>query len=114
MVPFVCLKNTNNKVTGVTTDGAANNLSMMNERERLYEDYKLEDGTDSITGLASLFTSNDWAHCLNHIIHLLVTTTLRSYMEFQEVLPKVRKVASIVRLSDSYRNSLKKYATIGT
>jgi hypothetical protein len=93
-----------NKLTGVTTDGAANNLSMMNELERLYEDYKLEHGTDSITGLASLFTSNDWAHSLSHILHLLVTTTLRSYMEFQEVLPKVRKVASIIRLSDTYRD----------
>jgi hypothetical protein len=91
------------KLTGITTDGASNKINMMTEQDNLYRNYRTEKGEDAMQELSVLFDADTWFHCLSHILHLLSTTLLNEYVEFNDILPKVHKVASIIRLSDYYR-----------
>jgi hypothetical protein len=59
--------------------------------------------------LSVLFDEDTWFHCLSHVLHLLSTTLLNKYVEFNEILSKVRKVASTIRLSDYYRCKFKEF-----
>jgi hypothetical protein len=97
------------KLTGITTDGASNNINMMAELDNLYRNYRTEKGEDAMQELSVLFDADTWFHCLSHILHLLSTTLLNEYVDFNDILSKVRKVASIIRLSDYYRCKFKEF-----
>jgi hypothetical protein len=91
------------KLAGVTTDGATNNSVMMKRLALLLEEhyYQLPDDT---LEMAKIFNENCWFHCLAHVLNLLSMELLKSNHDFTEPLMKIRKVTSIIRLSEVYRS----------
>jgi hypothetical protein len=50
------------KLTGITTDGASNNINMMTELDNLYRSYRTEKGEDAMQELSVLFDAGTWFH----------------------------------------------------
>jgi hypothetical protein len=91
------------KLTGITSDGASNDLTLMAHLEHLFMEYRTEN-VDAENDIATLFNRDQWSHCLSHVNNLLSTTFLKSSVMFADILIKIRKKVSIICLSDMYRD----------
>jgi hypothetical protein len=92
------------KVIAVTTGGAANNLNMMNYSRELLGERRTSIGRSTASKEISwMFDEITWFNCISHVLHLVAICLLQSNLGFQELMTKVRKVASIIRLSNPYR-----------
>lgn len=98
------------KVTGVTSDGASNNLTAMiclEDSVAAFNEHR--DAKESEpAAMSSLFNEGQWFHCCAHVLNLLSSTFLSKVFERNEILQKVRKVASIIRRSDKHRLEFKR------
>jgi hypothetical protein len=96
--------NVASKILAVTTDSAANNIRMMTYLQELLEERRTSIGRSAASNEISwIFDENTWFHCISHVLHLVAIRLLQSNAGFQAIMIKVRKVASIIRLSDPYR-----------
>jgi hypothetical protein len=89
------------RVIAFTTEGAANNLNMMTYLRELLEERRTSIGRSTASKeIPWMFDENTWFHCMSHVLHLVAICLLQSNPGFQALMTKVRKAASIIRLSD--------------
>jgi hypothetical protein len=71
--------------------------------EHLFMEHRTEN-VDAENDIATLFNGDQWRYCLSHINNLLSTSFLKSSVTFADILVKIGKTASIIRLPDVYRD----------